>query len=248
MNTLPPEILTEILLCEGVAVSSSARLTCRLFNTIMAAAAAGGFRSLAGFVDADTALARLESAARAARRRGITSLWSPRCSAPRDVPVPQSFLLAMYLALEGRQWHPSAAARSMGGTATTQARMGGRRSSSAKEEWDADSAISVGGMSSESEDEDAAAAAAARKNILVAARARGRDGEETEEENEEDEENQGTGDLTVENFASMTGRIDLDQDTLRCAMFRYALYLSYLYQGPGEAPSLWVFDTKKWPA
>lgn len=29
-------------------------------------------------------------------------------------------------------------------------------------------------------------------------------------------------------------------------MFRYALYLSYVYGGVGEAPSLWVFDEKAW--
>lgn len=65
-------------------------------------------------------------------------------------------------------------------------------------------------------------------------------GFEGESEDEEDEE------MTVEKLAEVTGREDLRVEVVREAMFRYALYLSYVYGGMGEAPSLWVFDEKAW--
>lgn len=42
------------------------------------------------------------------------------------------------------------------------------------------------------------------------------------------------------------GRPEVDEQTLRQALFRYALYKSYVYEGEGEAPQLWVLNSTKW--
>jgi hypothetical protein len=54
--------------------------------------------------------------------------------------------------------------------------------------------------------------------------------------------------LTVDKLSEGLGRQDITEESLRAAMFRYALYLSYSYRGAGQAPSLWVFDAKVWRA
>ncbi|KAJ2969183.1 hypothetical protein NQ176_g8804 [Zarea fungicola] len=41
-------------------------------------------------------------------------------------------------------------------------------------------------------------------------------------------------------------RPDINEDMLRQALFRYALYKSYTYEGEGEAPQMWVMNSKKW--
>ncbi|EGX93753.1 Cyclin-like F-box [Cordyceps militaris CM01] len=41
-------------------------------------------------------------------------------------------------------------------------------------------------------------------------------------------------------------RPDIDHYRLRQALFRYALYKSYVYDGEGEAPQLWVMNSAKW--
>lgn len=110
---------------------------------------------------------------------------------PDGLPIPQSFLLATYLALQGKQW------RALPIKTQTNSR-----------EWDSDSGISL------SDDET--------------------DGYADDQ------------DLTFEKVVEELGRNDITEDSLRLAMFRYALYLSYSYPGPGEAPSLWVFDQKVW--
>lgn len=119
---------------------------------------------------------KLEEGASEARRRNVTSIWSPRCSVPEDIPLPQSFLLAAYIAFHGRQWKPP------------------------KEvEWDSDSGICL-----------------------------------------DDEAESNTREVTVRDVG------DMSEESLRAAMFRYALYLSYSYRGEGEAPSLWIFEEKSW--
>ncbi|KAG5950148.1 hypothetical protein E4U53_005437 [Claviceps sorghi] len=55
----------------------------------------------------------------------------------------------------------------------------------------------------------------------------------------------GRGGLTLGGLAAVVER-DLGEEVVREAMFRYALHLSYLYGGPGEAPSLWVLDRDAW--
>ncbi|KAK2593540.1 hypothetical protein QQS21_008763 [Conoideocrella luteorostrata] len=194
MDSLPPELLHQILMYLPAPSRPSTRLTSRQFNAILAPRP---FKTLPSFLDPNVADAQNESAVRRARRRGVTSVWSPRCSVPRNLPIPQSFLLALYLALRGRSWHRTY-------SKTERARS-----------WDADSAISGVG-------ED--------------------DGEECATPDTPDKEEM----LTVGNMKDVLGREDLNEEVLRAAMFRYALYLSYLREGQEEAPSLWVFDTKTW--
>lgn len=64
-------------------------------------------------------------------------------------------------------------------------------------------------------------------------------------EDSEDSEG-GVEELAAWNFGRTIGMDDLTEDLLRQAMFRYALYLSYVYTGKGEAPQLWVMNSKKW--
>lgn len=54
--------------------------------------------------------------------------------------------------------------------------------------------------------------------------------------------------LTPQSLGSWLGRRDMTEEALRQAMFRYALYLSYLYDGEGEAPQLWVLNADRWAA
>ncbi|KAG5922427.1 hypothetical protein E4U42_005467, partial [Claviceps africana] len=51
---------------------------------------------------------------------------------------------------------------------------------------------------------------------------------------------------TLEGMAAVLERADLREGLVREAMFRYALHLSYLHVGSGEAPSLWVLDRDAW--
>ncbi|TWU72534.1 hypothetical protein ED733_003898 [Metarhizium rileyi] len=188
MDLLPPELVHDVLLRLPPSSRSSTRLTSRLFNVILAPLS---FTSLGSFVDSDSALSKLEAGACEARRRQRTSIWSPSCSVPEHLPIPQSFLLAAYVAFRGRQWLPSVA--------------GARK---AAREWDADSGIS---LCEDDVDSDS--------DVLH---------------------------LTVDKLVDGLERQDITEDSLRAAMFRYALYLSYLYQGTGEAPSLWVFNENVW--
>ncbi|KAK9445589.1 Cyclin-like F-box [Metarhizium brunneum] len=188
MDLLPSEILREILSHLPPSSWPSARLTSRRFNAILAPQS---FPSVPSFIDPGAALLKLESGARRARRRRVTSIWSPSCCVPMDIPIPQSFLLAAYVAFRCRQWRPFAekTGRTFG-------------------EWDSDSGIGI------SEDD-------------VGSESRG---------------------LTVDKVVQDLQRDDVTEESLRAAMFRYALYLSYLYQGAGEAPSLWVFNKNMWPS
>lgn len=52
--------------------------------------------------------------------------------------------------------------------------------------------------------------------------------------------------VTAAEALAMAGRTDLSEDTLREVMFRYALFLSYRYNGEGEAPQTWVLHTREW--
>lgn len=185
MNSLPPEMVLEILSHLPPSYHPTARLTSRLFNALLSPTT---FPRLASFLDPAIAASLLDEGVREARARNVMSVWSPWCSVPRELPIPKSFLLAMYLALRSRQW--------VQGTA-----------SGSGESWESDSAIS------------------------------GMGDEETDAPDEE---------LTAKKMADMLGRHDLREDVVRGAMFRYALYLSYIYGGEGQPPSLWVFDKELW--
>ncbi|KAG5995969.1 hypothetical protein E4U52_007525 [Claviceps spartinae] len=199
MNSLPPELLLQILSHLPPSSYPPVRLTSRLLNALLSPLA---FPSLPAFLDPDSAQNLLAKSLREARARNVTSVWSPLCCVPAGLPIPRSFLLALYLALRGRQWVEGGEVHKMDGETEEKALR-----------WESDSAI--GGMGFEGEGEN-------------------------EGEEDEDEE------MTVEKLAEVTGREDLRVEVVRKAMFRYALYLSYIYGGVGEAPSLWVFDEKAW--
>ncbi|KND91588.1 hypothetical protein TOPH_03598 [Tolypocladium ophioglossoides CBS 100239] len=184
MDALPAELLHEIVTHLSPSSRKHARLASRRFNTILAQRP---FSILPSFIDPAVALSTLGSTVADLSRRPH-SIWSPRCSVPEDLPVPQSFLLAVYVALKGQSWRPLALA------------LAWEPESSSEEE-------SVDGFSS---------------------------GEEPGRQ------------ITVAGLRARLGRKDITEDTLRQAMFRYALYLSYIYDGTGEAPQLWVFHTELW--
>ncbi|EGR52390.1 uncharacterized protein TRIREDRAFT_53561 [Trichoderma reesei QM6a] len=158
MDSLPFELITQILTHLPRHDLPSARLTCHAFN---AALAKPTFSVLASFVDPAVAQQTIEHIAADLSRRP-KAIWSPGCSVPRGLPVPESFLSAMRAALRGAE-----------------------------------------------------------------------DGAEGEK-------------ITAENFGRSIGMDEVTEDVLRQALFRYALYLSYVYTGEGEAPQLWVMNSKKW--
>ncbi|PTB57063.1 hypothetical protein M431DRAFT_80293 [Trichoderma harzianum CBS 226.95] len=159
MNSLPFELVSQILTNLPPSSYKSARLTCQAFN---AALAKPTFTTLATFIDPNTAQQTIEKLAADLNRRP-KAIWSPGCSVPRGLPVPESFLFAMHVALRGT---PDVVS-------------------------EADS-------------------------------------------------------VTAWNFGSTVGMDDVTEETLRQALFRYSLYLSYIYDGEGEAPQLWVMNSKKW--
>ncbi|OAA77206.1 Cyclin-like F-box [Akanthomyces lecanii RCEF 1005] len=193
MDNLPAEIFAEILGYLPPAACKSARLTSRQFNAILAAPT---FSQLRAFLDPDTAMATLCGTLHdlPARPR---AMWSPHCSVPEALPLPRSFLRAMYTALGGRQrpW-----------TRATRSRLAL-----------ADSSSDESGLE-ESETELQPA-----------------DGEEEED-----------GDMSAAVMLQRLGRPEVSEQMLRQALFRYALYKSYVYDGEGEAPQLWVMNSTKW--
>lgn len=187
MDSLPFELVSQILTHIPPTDYKSARLTCHAFNDVLAKST---FDILATFVDPTTAKSTIERIASDLTRRP-KAIWSPGCSVPKDLPVAESFLFAMHRALRG--------------TACPSTSPCSSRASSVA--WSDDS-------EEDSEDSDAGPA--------------------------EEEE------LAAWNFGRTVGMDDLTEEMLRQAMFRYALYLSYVYTGAGEAPQLWVMNSKKW--
>lgn len=189
MDSLPFELVSQILTHLPATDYKSARLTCHAFNDVLAKSA---FTTLATFIDPTTAKSTIERIASDLTRRP-KAIWSPGCSVPKDLPVAESFLFAMHRALRGTACPSSSPCSSR-----------------------ASSVSSVNGAWSDGEDAEDSDAG------LV------------EEE------------LAAWNFGRTIGMDDLTEDMLRQAMFRYALYLSYVYTGKGEAPQLWVMNSKKW--
>lgn len=201
MDTLPFELLLGILDNLPPSHSKDARLTSRRFN---AALAKPTFGVLASFVDPFVALSTLRQRAANWQRRPRV-IWSPNCSVPDGLPIPESFLLAMYAALGGTSWPCS----SLGSAAYDGGQS--RRSSDSS----LASMYSDASSSQESDDEW------------------GSGGTDLER-------------LTATNIGKFLGRKDLTEGTLRQALFRYAIFLSYGYSGQGEAPQLWVMSSKQW--
>lgn len=50
----------------------------------------------------------------------------------------------------------------------------------------------------------------------------------------------------VQEILQIIGQPGMSQDDLRQVMFHYALFLSYSYQGEGEAPQTWVMHANQW--
>ncbi|PHH66927.1 hypothetical protein CDD81_5279 [Ophiocordyceps australis] len=183
MDKLPTELLLEIVAYLPPSSRKNARLASRRFYALLWRYS---YRTLPSFFNPASAIDRLEETLAHLSPRPAC-VWSPRCGVPDQLPVPQSFLLAAYAALQGRPWRPS------------------RRTFS--------------GYDSESSGDDA----------------------ETSGSDDQD-----TSIVTVQSLSKCLGRKDITEDSMRQAMFRYALYLSYLHDGKGEAPQLWVFKTNLW--
>jgi len=185
MDSLPFELIIEILNHLPPADCKSARLTSHAFNEALVKST---FNTLATFIDPATAQNTIEKTAADLSRRP-KAIWSPGCSVPKGLPVPESFLFAMHRALRGTPCPGAPSSRSS-------------------------SISSASGAWSDSEDSDAASV-------------------------------EGEG-VAACNFGRSIGMADLTEDMLRHAMFKYALYLSYIYDGEGEAPQLWVMNPKRW--
>ncbi|KAF4458232.1 hypothetical protein FALBO_15033 [Fusarium albosuccineum] len=162
INTLPPEILLQILHHLPNPAIKQARLTSRTFNAILAKRT---FEVLVSFLDPSVAQHTLTTVSRdPQRRRRRPSIWSPRCSVPKNLPIDEAFLMALWAGLRGDSW-------------AVERRLNG-------------------------------------------------------------------GKLDVDGWQSGVGRDDITEDELRDALFRYALYLSYMSEAEREqdTPQAWVFD------
>lgn len=200
INSLPFELIDEISSHIPASSRSAARLTSRAFHASIGNAS---FQTLASFIDEEKASARLHCAAASIPRRS-RAIWSPSCSVPAALPLPKSFLLAMYTALAGESWPVLSRKRQ-------QLPLQLRRMSS----WSSDSSS---GYSSGEDDEPAIPGL----------------------EVPQDE------DISIEAMAKRLGRSDVDEASLRQALFRYALFLSYFHQGRDEPKQLWVMSSKRW--
>jgi hypothetical protein len=102
METLPTEIIIQILDNLQAPAIKQVRLTSRIFNTILAKRT---FEVLVSFLDPVVAQDTLITIARdPERRRRRPSIWSPRCSVPQNLPVDESFLMALWAGLRGQSW------------------------------------------------------------------------------------------------------------------------------------------------
>ncbi|KAH8707354.1 hypothetical protein HC256_010629 [Beauveria bassiana] len=214
MNTLPVEIFTEILSHLPPASFKSARLTSRQFNAVLAQPT---FCTLRGFLeDADAAMATLLQTLHDLPGRP-RAMWSPHCSVPAGLPLPPSFLRAVYAALGGAAGpkRRRRRRRSDGGGGGGGGRLELMDSSdeASSDEWDMTSPSILEGQEQ---------------------------GQEEEVEEEEEEE------VSAAVVLQRLGRPEVNEDTLRQALFRYALHKSYVYDGEGEAPQLWVMNSTKW--
>lgn len=100
MDRLPLELLTIIL--QHLPSSShkkALRLTCRAFNF---AIPSSDFTLLASFYDPAVAVKTIEAAASDLLRRP-RSIWSPRCSVPDVLFIPDSFLSLITIGLARRR-------------------------------------------------------------------------------------------------------------------------------------------------
>lgn len=206
MDILPFEVLSDVLEHLPRPSQKAARLTSRRFN---AALSKPSFQVLASFIDPTVAVATIEVVAADLRLRP-RSIWSPRCLVPAGLPIPESFLLAMHVALKGDSWTGAALSR-RDSSSSTRSAWSSSSSTDGSLEWDAGCSDASGDSSDDYQSEDGDA-----------------------------------GRITVHSLGQAVGRRDITEDVLRQAMFRYALYMSYVYEGEGKAPQLWVFNPSVW--
>ncbi|KAJ6787674.1 hypothetical protein PWT90_08372 [Aphanocladium album] len=200
MDTLPLELFTEILGYLPPASCKSARLTSRQFNVVLAQPT---FDKLRTFIDPDTALKTAQETLYGLSTRH-RSVWSPNCSVPDDLPLPRSFLHAMYAALGGRPWKTATPKQTTSAARRRQLMLVDSSDESSSDESEMELLFEL----------------------------------PPEDETEED--------MTAAVMLQRLGRPELNEKMLRQALFRYALYKSYTYEGEGEAPQLWVMNTTKW--
>ncbi|KAF5020145.1 hypothetical protein F66182_7837 [Fusarium sp. NRRL 66182] len=99
MDTLPPEILIQILDNIPSPAVKEARLTSRTFNAILSKRT---FEVLVSFLDPAVAQSTLTAIAQDPQhRRRRPSIWSPSCIAPPSLPVDEAFLMALWAGLRG---------------------------------------------------------------------------------------------------------------------------------------------------
>ncbi|KAH0494529.1 hypothetical protein TgHK011_001146 [Trichoderma gracile] len=221
MDSLPFELITQILTHLPQHDLPTARLTCHAFN---AALAKPTFSTLASFIDPAVAQHTIEHIAADLSRRP-KAIWSPGCSVPRGLPVPESFLNAMRAALKGAEECPCPTASESSYTSSASSSSMARSPSISSSSSSSSSTSSTAAWS-DGEESDAASDITAYSSSSS-----------TEE---------GEKKMTADNFGRSIGMDEVTEDVLRQALFRYALYLSYVYTGEGEAPQLWVMNSKKW--
>ncbi|KAH7262072.1 hypothetical protein BKA59DRAFT_11959 [Fusarium tricinctum] len=108
MDTLPTEILIQILDSIPSSASKQARLTSRAFNAILSKRT---FEVLISFLNPEFAQNTVLAIARDPQLRlRRSSIWSPRCSVPQKLPVDESFLMALWVGLHGTSWAAERAA------------------------------------------------------------------------------------------------------------------------------------------
>lgn len=201
INSLPFELVAEIASHIPPSSRPAVRLTSRAFH---ASIGNSSFQTLASFIDPDEASTRLHHAASSIPRRS-RAIWSPSCSVPEGLPLPKSFLLAMYTALGGDSWPIKSNKAQRLPVQLRKTISWSEDSSSSGYSSDEDELPSIPGL----------------------------------RESEDDE-------ISIEAMAKRLGRSDVDEEALRQALFRYALFLSYSHTGADEPPHMWVMSTKRW--
>jgi F-box domain len=98
MDTLPPELVLEILAYLPRQSVRSMRTVSRAFRALVPSP---DFTLMKSFLDPDTALSTITAAARDLSVRP-RSIWSPHCPVPPSVPLLPDFMSVLWVALTGR--------------------------------------------------------------------------------------------------------------------------------------------------
>jgi hypothetical protein len=105
MDTLPPEILTQILQQVPSSSLPQTRQTCRIFNAVLAPRLFPSIKSFLDLKEAQTRLLQMASKPLPSVRRGRQRcVWSPYSAPPANLPVQDGFLGALFCSLTGFAW------------------------------------------------------------------------------------------------------------------------------------------------